>query len=239
MDRLRKELLAGSGLPRDEDRQIGPCDGFDILEQRLHGGTSGDDIAKCFRMLRPFAEKRLLEHFILIPHLRELKAPPHRAHQPGVVDRLYQVVERPAFHALHRALDVVDGCNDDDRSGGVGSGYLREELSPGDIGHVHVEHHQAVRLLRKQSHHVPAVPAGLDIRDPVRRHGELDAQQEMFLVVDEEDGVDGDGAGIHRSALRWMWLLFSEHGERNLRRGAPVGSAGENQASPVALDDIV
>ena len=108
MDGPGDQFLAGAALAGDEDAGVARRHQGDALEDRLHGRAAADDLLGAGRPAqsarRAAAEAR-----------PGAEGPRHRFEGLVEVERLGQVIERPALDGPDRGVEVAEGGHDDHR----------------------------------------------------------------------------------------------------------------------------
>ena len=110
VDGLGDQLLAGAGLPLDQDGALGPGDVADQLEDAVHPRVPADDVVEAVVLLELLAEPQDL---VLQGPL--LEGAVHHELQVGRVDRLGQEVVGPEPHRLDDPVDRAERRGHDRR----------------------------------------------------------------------------------------------------------------------------
>ena len=132
MDRLRDEFLARAGRALDEHAGVGGGDAFELLDDLAHQRAVADDALEAELFVQPAVQL-------------EVRPP-----QPGAfgrlfgarpklgdIDRLQEIIERPALHRLDRRGDRAVAGQEND----LGVGLLRfGEVENAET--VDIVHHQ-------------------------------------------------------------------------------------------------
>ena len=133
VDRLRDEFLARAGLALDEHAGVRGGDAFEFFDDVAHLRAVADDALEAVFLVEPAVQLEVGP-----PQPGAFGRPFGARPKLGDVDRLEQIVERPALHCRDRGGDrAVAGHADD-----FGVGLLRfgeiEDAEPVDVVHYQV-----------------------------------------------------------------------------------------------------
>ena len=135
MNRAGDELLAGAAFPGDQDRRPARRGLNDQVEHLLHPRTAPDDAREPLVLrLQGLSQRGVLRH-----QLPPLDGVADDDQHLVVLERLGDVVERPALHRRDRGLDRREGRDHENRQVVVELLELLERGEPVHAGHHHVD----------------------------------------------------------------------------------------------------
>ena len=134
---------------------------------------------------------------VLAAHITHIQSAPQGGQEMFLFDRLDHVVEGSRAHALDGHIDLVDAGGDNHRQFRVALHDDRQHIPARHARHVEIQDHGIELMLFHEAGHIGPIVAGNHIRDTVRAQGKDVAAQQVFIVVNQEDGVNGKRGFTH------------------------------------------
>ena len=181
VDRLGDQLLAGAGLPLDQDRALGPRDVPDQLEDLVHPRVLADDVVEAVVLLELLAELEAPRP----ASARFFERPVHDELQVGRVDRLGQEVVGAQPHRLDHPVDRAERGRDDRRDQHPALGDLADQLHPPHARHPQVGDQDAVVGRAQRGQRLLAARDRVDAQ-LVRFQELAELGREIGIVVDNQ-----------------------------------------------------
>jgi hypothetical protein len=180
------DLLAGAGLAGDQHRAVGSGDGPDLLTDLAHRGRIADKAVEAADRLGLLAGCLGLEHGVLAHDARVLNRPFDGDDEFIALERLGDVVKRPALHRLNGCFDRPESGHEHDGQVVVDGPDLGEELDAGHAGHAQVRDDRVGTPGRDFLERRPAV-RGRPNREAGPRERRAHRVTHHFLVIDDQD----------------------------------------------------
>src|SRR5512134_97095 len=206
VQRARHELLAGAGLPGDEDRGVRLGQAADRAKHLLHRRRLAEDLGADIRLVAG----------ALLPRALPQRAP-DELDRVVDVERLGQVLVGAPLKGADRALEIGVGGHDDDRQIGVQRPCPREQLEARLTRHPDVAHHHLRRLRVERGERFLRRSEGLE-RDMLTRERLLEYPAYRAVVVDDPHRLHRSSTGsrmvkvvlpgtLTNETMPWCWMM--------------------------------
>ena len=190
-----QELLAGTGLPGNQDVGPGRPDTVEELEDQLHAPASPDDLLVAGETVpQPdvFGQQPALLH-----------GPPDQVQNLLVLEGLGDVMVGPGPHGLDGRLDGGIGGNDDHRYVGDAPRELGQQIQTGTVREHDVQKDD-IDFLVLEAEEPLGSRGGVEVGETVLLEQRAEHVMEDGLVIDDQDG-SADAPGNRMTALVPPW----------------------------------